>query len=54
MRGFGVRQMKRFNIEHEQNKQNLNELFLLLYSLDHSKVKIFPFLLLYLLLDIYN
>lgn len=46
--------VRRFNIEHEHNKQKLNELFLLLYSLDHWKVKIFPFLLLCLPLDIYN
>lgn len=54
MRGFGVCLIGKFNIQHEHNQQKLNELFFLLYSLDNLKVKIFPFLLLHLPLDIYD
>lgn len=54
MRGFGVCLIGKLNIQHEQNEQKLNELFVLLYSLDNLKVKIFPFLLLHLPLDIYD
>lgn len=54
MRRFGICKIERFNIQHEHNKQKLKELFLLLYSLDNLKVKIFPFLLLHLPLDIYD